>query len=62
LLTNASIGTPECTLQLNLPSANDVAGAAKALMFLQTTYQLETHDLANGNLPGLPTPVAMTGA
>lgn len=36
------------------PTDDDQTGAAKALMRLQDTYQLDTHIISTGDLPGQP--------
>ncbi|BFZ17688.1 hypothetical protein BsWGS_20727 [Bradybaena similaris] len=44
-------------VRVDLPSYEDLKGAASALMRLQDTYQLDTSSVAQGNLAGLQSPV-----
>ncbi|XP_031423863.1 prolyl 4-hydroxylase subunit alpha-1a isoform X1 [Clupea harengus] len=37
----------------HFPNEEDQTGAAKALLRLQDTYQLDTHSISTGNLPGV---------
>ncbi|XP_028331385.1 prolyl 4-hydroxylase subunit alpha-1-like isoform X2 [Gouania willdenowi] len=39
-------------MKQNFPTDEDQSGAAKALLRLQDTYQLDTHTLSTGRLPG----------
>lgn len=44
-------------VRVDLPSYEDLKGAASALMRLQDTYQLDTSSVAQGDLAGLESPV-----
>lgn len=56
-----NITTQRDTALVKFPEPEDLTGAAAALLRLQDTYQLSTHEIAEGRIQGVKRADDMTG-